>query len=475
MFFSIFGIIIIVFFVIFFLRNMKYGLIEVYKKLFTISIVSTLILDVGYFMKVGSFIVEYNYVFSIMTLCVAIFVFLKLHIYSNVKIHGFLFLLILVFVLFVHMVFNIGYVSVGFNQPWDIYFSSGDELSEVFISSHSFFVVLRTAIFLFNFYIFVSCSKKTEFIKLLRFVYRVSILFIIISLFDFFTSNFIRPTFFREISFILFGKSEATYYVPRMFLNIYVPMAFLREPSSFCYSCMIFAYCSLAYFTMKKNNKPGPLISLFLYIVLLIISKSLTGFIYAFVLYVSFIYISKRRKMWMFSSIFIFLIFGIVLYYSLGDRVNHIFSEFLNVYNNSPSKLEKSSEIIRLYSIVNNIKCFFKNPLFGCGIGSIYSYSAVITMLCDLGLVGTFYYAYIITNLTNRYFDTKFTSCFSIIIIALLHLLTGHLSYILYLDRIAFLYLVLKYISISKRKNPVLINVAIVSKNNIDTFGTCNN
>ena len=106
---------------------------------------------------------------------------------------------------------------------------------------------------------------------------------------------------------------------------------------------------------------------------------------------------------------------------------------------------------------------------------SIYSYSAVITMLCNLGLVGTFYYAYIITNLTNRYFDTKFTCYFSIIIIVLLHLLTGHLSYILYLDRIAFLYLVLKYISISKRKNLVLKKDAIVSKNNIDNFGTCNN
>jgi|GEM_PF-4252248 len=448
-----FGILLILFFTVFFIWHRKKPIEQVYKYFYILNIVSLLVLDLGQFMVLGSFIVEYNYVFSIISLILAFLVLFR------GKARGLPFKLPIAFLIVIiagiALTFVLGrtYKSVGFGTAWDPYFESYDPLPNVGISMHSLMILARSFIFLFCFSVFASVSRFDDIVTLMKVVYRVSIVVIFLSLLETVISNAISPLIVREWGIALFGSSSATYYLPRVSFGIFTPMLFMREPSSYCYACFLFGANALALgFVGSARIKKKVFVVFAIFALLLLLSGSLSGFIYLAVLVIVLFVLTKKKALFLSLAITIGVV-GLILVSSLyGSRIEHLISGLSLIFTNEPSAITRSSEIIRIYSWFNNIRLFLSHPLLGCGLGTVYSYSGIGTLLSNVGLLGTLLFALSVSQITNRYFNTQRFSFFSLFIVVLAHLITGHVSYLLYLDRIALLFLVLKYVDLVRIK-----------------------
>ena len=122
--FSFFGVFLIIATVYYIIKNIKDT--NLGKNLYFISIVSLLILDIGYIAKIGSFTLEYNYFFSIINFIFAICYFLKNRKNLDKKdvIIILAFLCLILLSLLYPLLFNMHYKSVTFNDSWDSYFGT---------------------------------------------------------------------------------------------------------------------------------------------------------------------------------------------------------------------------------------------------------------------------------------------------------------------------------------------------------------
>lgn len=447
---TFFGIILILLFLIFLFKNRNSSFKEIYCKLFFFSIASSLVIDLGYFMKIGNFIIEYNYVFTLITLVFAIISIFIYHISINRYSFVFLIFCVLIMGVLLPTLFNILYKSVSFDEPWDIYIGTGVPLNDVRVTSHSIFLIIRVVFFLIEFITFCSLRGENNISFYMNKLFKISAFVLFLSLIEMFVSNFIHPMYFREFSFRLFGRSNASYYVPRQAFGIYVPMLFMREPSSFCYTSLFFIINGIALYNDSNSKilKRKTIIVCLLYIILLALSKSLSAYIYILSIFLVVFYISRNKALIFLSSITIIGFVICILLSTMGDRINVLLSSLSSILSNEYNNLSNSSEVIRIYSIYNNFMLFLNYPIIGCGIGTIYSYSAVVTVLCNIGIIGILLFIIVIKKNTNYFFNVEFFSWFSLNIIIVNHLFTGHMSHLLYLERISYLYLLLKYINI---------------------------
>ena len=229
------------------------------KNLFFLSIVSLLVLDIGYVAKIGIFTLEYNYFFSILNGFFVIYYLWKNKSDLNKKDLKFIciFLGLLVFSLLYPLIFNNHYYSVSFNDSWDLYFSTGKKMGYVSFSKHSIGMFARVVIFIFSTYIFYKTIKKDEINKYSLILYRISIVIILLSLVEFVITNCINGFAFRHFAMWLFGRSESTYELPRIsFFGLYSPMLFMREPSSYVRALFIFGINDVYIFRNRKSFTP---------------------------------------------------------------------------------------------------------------------------------------------------------------------------------------------------------------------------
>ncbi len=423
------------------------------KNLFFLSIVSLLVLDIGYVAKIGIFTLEYNYFFSILNGFFVIYYLWKNKSDLNKKDLKFIciFLGLLVFSLLYPLIFNNHYYSVSFNDSWDLYFSTGKKMGYVSFSKHSIGMFARVVIFIFSTYIFYKTIKKDEINKYSLILYRISIVIILLSLVEFVITNCINGFAFRHFAMWLFGRSESTYELPRIsFFGLYSPMLFMREPSSYVRALFIFGINDVYIFRNRKSFKKeakyilGSLVAIF---VLIVFSKSLSGYIYIIGLSIIIWSLLKNKKYKIILTIIVF-IFLLCMSLLLKDRLLKIISSF-NKFDLNPNMLSAQSEIIRFYSINNNFNLFLNNFLVGCGFGTVYCYSSVISLLANIGLFGVSIYIFILNYLTNLFSNIKFFSWLTFIVITITGLFIGHMSYIMYLETFAYELLMLKMIDCS--------------------------
>lgn len=464
---TIFGAFLCIFFIFFLIKNRNVSLKTKYKKIFFASIISLLVFDVGYFAKIGSFTVEYNYVFTIVSFCYALLCIFKYKIRLNNFTSAFLFLLCIFMGILIPKLFNITYQSVTFDDQWDNYIGTGLPLKNVSVSLHSYFLLARIFIFLTQFLVFVTLSEKNDLKYYMTRMFNISVLILFLSFAEMIVSNFFHPMDFRSWSFTVFGHSTASYYVPRKSFGIYMPMLFMREPSSYGYTILFFIINNIAYYytTLSVKQKKQIVFTSICLTVLLILSKSLSSYIYVLSVFFVLLYLSKNKGDYILILSISSIGIMIVLFNTMGDRIDVALNGLKNIFLGNYRELSSGSENIRLYSIYNNITYFFKYIFMGCGLGSMYSYSSIATVLCNIGIIGSLWFIKIIKNCTNQFYKVDFFSWFSLVIIFCIHFLTGHLSFILYLERIAYMYLILKYLNIIK------IDSKIMTKKNIKNGG----
>ena len=449
---SIFGIILIISMFFYIIKNIKNK--NLGKNLYFISIVALLLLDLGYIAKIGSFTIRYDYLFSSINFIFAIYYLIK----NRKQINKKDIIVIMVFIIYLlintlyPLLFNKHYNSLSFKDSWDLYFSTGKTIGEVGFSKHSLGMFARVIIFVFTFYVFSKSVTKKEMVNYSKIIYKLSNIIILLSINEFIITNFIDNFVFRETIFSIFGKDDSTYYMQRItFGGFFSPLLLMSEPSS--YVKMLFILCINNIFVFKISNKQKEKIKIIINIIVLlmtiIFSISLSGYIYFFgILFVLFFSL-KNKKLKVVISIIIPILIIIMCVIS-KSRILTLIQSF-NYINMPTDQVPQKSEIIRLYSIANNIILFLKNFLIGCGFGTIYCYSAVVTLFTNIGIIGVSIYLYTINYISNIAVKNKFFSWLTLITISISWLFTGHMSYITYLETFAFLILILKNIDIIKR------------------------
>ena len=455
--FSAFGILLLIGILVFLVAFSGRGLRFVFTRFFVFSAISSLILDVGYVAKIGSFTLEFNYVFSVISLLLAICCLIMYRIDLNRFALPIVFLVFIAGVAFSGLLLGRTYTSVGFNDEWDPYFASNTPLPAVGVTTHSFFLIARTAIFLFDFTVFASLSKRGDIRYILKAMRNLSFVVLALSLIELLVSNAAGPTLFRSWVMGFFGESESTYLFARpSFGGIYTPMLFMREPSSYCYALFILSLGNIAiyYSSCARRERTTSLITVLLFAVILVLSSSMSALLYLLTLYLALVVMSKRRIQLLLGSLVVVVVLGGVVIGLYSRRLTAAFETLSSFAYLDPSHLPASSEIMRLYSVYNNLSLFLSHPFFGCGIGTVFSYSSIATMLSNLGLVGTVMFVFCMKNTTNYFFRVNKFSVLSLVIIVVSHMLTGHMSFLLYLDRVAVLYLIGKHLSlVGMKKN----------------------
>lgn len=423
---------------------------QIYSKLFFVSVLFSLVFDVGYVAQISGFVVEYNYLFSIVNLLFAIPVIARHRINNNFSILFVIFAVIITFnTLFVFLL-KIGYVSCPHEVVWDHYFGSNSSLPVVYVSKSSFFIICRIIIFLVSFYAFALTLTKDRILIFSKIIYKVSIIVIVASFIEIFVSSFIDPYVIRKLAYRIFGHSSSTYDISKHIWKIYSPMLFMREPSTYAHSLFFFGINNIFYLQCKSQPDSGlPKLILCAIGVLLLISFSMSALLYFAVLAFLLLYCFGNKKAIPIAILGIGLIaVAVELMYS--NRINNIFSYILQFGVSEPKDLPVSSELIRLYSIYNNLVLFVKNPLFGCGVGSIYSFSGVVTLFANIGIIGVVLYSALINNVTNEIFGVKRFAWLTLLTVFMAFSLTGHMSYILYNERIGYLFILVKGMQLAK-------------------------
>ena len=449
---SVLGIFIIAFIIFYIIKNLKDE--KLGKNLYFFSIISLLVLDIGYIAKIGTFAIEYNYLFSIVNMFFVIYYFVKNIREINKK--DIIVILIFFGVIFLSLlyplIFNMQYHSVSFNDSWDLYFDAENELGEVGFSFFSLGIFARLVIFILSFYVFSKNITKEDMKEYSKKLYKISWVVIGISVLEFIITNFINAFVFRKFAFFIFGASDSTYILPRIsFGNLYAPMAFMREPSSFVRALFIFALNNLFLFKSDGNKKKKIVIMNIIALVLLIaFSKALSGYIYILALLFVVLNFITNTKIRISVSVLI-PIFIICICLILPYRIMKVIESF-NYFNMQPNELPRESELIRFYSMSNNLKLFFKNFLIGCGFGTIYSYSSVVTLITNIGGIGISVYLYTINYISNIAVKKQFFSWITFITLFMTGLLIGHMSYITYLETFAYQIIIIKSLELLIKK-----------------------
>lgn len=421
---------------------------KVLRILFLSGVASLIFFDVGYFAVIGGTTIEYNYVFSVATFIAALIVLIA----YPVDIRPMRQILILTGVLLIGIAIpwalKTTYVSVAFDDLWDLYFDADIALPSVGVGAHSLFLWARVLMSAVSVYAFVSVSEKQDWTKYLKAVYAMGIVVLCLSLLEGLWNNAGHPTGFRNLVFAVFGHSEATYEFPREFAGIYLPMLFMREPSSYSRMLFFIAMNDLV-LHFSGERKKGIWISVGACLMLIVASGALSSLVYLLALGAVLFYRSDLyERAVLIPSAAVLLIVGCLLF---SDRIQTALT-VLASFSSAPSDLPRVSEIIRMYSIYNNLALFLRYPLLGCGLGSVYCFSSVVTILADIGIVGTGMYLFFIKSMTDRFFSSRCFSMLALVVIVLSHGLTGHLSQLLYLENGFYLILLLKYTTLKQKE-----------------------
>ncbi|MGZ1321031.1 O-antigen ligase family protein [Lactobacillus delbrueckii subsp. bulgaricus] len=113
-------------------------------------------------------------------------------------------------------------------------------------------------------------------------------------------------------------------------------------------------------------------------------SSALTVGILAAVIYLALTRLSSKHIL--FGGIL--LVTSIYLYIHYGNVFGSKTQDFLSAYRSSKNY---GSAFWRAQSIEYAVKAFKQNPLFGVGIGTVYTHGMLFEVLTNIGLIGTFF------------------------------------------------------------------------------------
>jgi len=358
--------------------------------LFLDAMAFTLLANSGYFIKIGSLMLEYEEILTIMFLFSYFITFGSNQIDKKTFLKG-----IILIVVAIIGVFNLlltvhpNTLVVPIGSSWDAYYAGKNVMIPLSFSSANLERIFRLILFVL---IGLSIkdilqSERNLVAKLLIYITSIQILIGFIDLISKLIFNLpVIPTFSK----LFFGVGSSQYSGFTIRAGLPIIQGFMKEPSHYANSFIP----GLTYLALIKNKTQKLIIIESLSILILLLSGSFAGFaiiLYWFLLH-SYNFIMNSRLGKFPSFLVVIVIFTLVagfvqiLSYNL-PIVEYYLSRFYALLGTAPSV---GSEQIRLMSITYSYKLFFKYPLFGIGIGSSIAHGFMPNLLANMGIIGFF-------------------------------------------------------------------------------------
>lgn len=400
------------------------------------SFFSSILLNAGFVLKISSFAIDYSMFISIFMVFIVLKVFFKKGFQNIINLK----VLALITSIFISLIpvlfFKNSIVSVPFGEPWEVYFGQyGKQMPIIDSISLTQFLgmFIRLLIFISIIMAFKTLQLNNKFLctLVLKSPY-VSFFVIILSAIEFFISNSVSPSLFRNIIInFLGGFDSSTYILPRQLNNIYMPLLTFREPSNFSICLIVLILCQ--FYVYKLKNKKITLITIFMLIVLMLTINSMSSLLYliCLLLVVFFSVQQVQIKFFILLSGLILLIISSLLF---NERLTELFKYFPLLFSDSSIGLPMKSELVRLYSIANNLKLFLNYPLFGCGFSLAYSFSGLVTTLSNIGLIGLFFWSLILIDSIAYFRINTFSKIKGLLLLFLFYSFSGHMNQMIYMD-----------------------------------------
>jgi hypothetical protein len=416
---------------------------KLFEAFFIFSVVSSLFCDAGYFFTVGSFEVLLNYVFAAIMAILSVFIIIKYRPSNLAWISlGFLFAVLFCGVAITKLL-HYSYYSVTYDRIWDSFFWLKEPLEVVSVSIGQF---LKMFIRLFLFFVEVTAAScmpsKTFFRKCSEWIAWSFLGVFVFAFIEFFIDNFYSSTWFRGLIAFLIGNSSGTSSSTRSLFGYSMPLLLYREPSSMAFSMLAVALAGFYLFRFGEKKWQA-----YLCIIgsgfFLVLSGSLSSFIYLFILVVFFYFVTKRRKLYLGLLLGVGIPAAAVGIFLFRSRLITIV-QYIPAFSRSlPSDLPGKSEVIRLYSIYNNFCIFLYRPLYGVGLGSLYCYSGLVSTLSNIGLLGLFCWCFALTSAMQPFHFRKKTMVLAFVYYFAIFALTGHMGDMVYTEKSFFILVML--------------------------------
>jgi hypothetical protein len=413
---------------------------ELFQAFFIFSILSGILLNLGYAGKVGSFEIAYNYILSIVMFFVSLTVLF--HTGFDHRMLGWMFIFLAETLVGLLLAMRTSYQSIPFQMNWDPYFGTGTALPIVGVDYKQFILMLgRILLFYINIMAFKKACDRTWILKASSLAFKVTLGVIGVAVLEMILDNAVSPTLFRNAMITFFGNSTATYQIPRQFFGIYMPLLSFTEPSEASFAYFLLAINAL--FQIYQGKRKASIAVLLILVLLLATGGSLSSAVYLVLILVLACFVLCRSVP---KGILVLCLLGIptgILGFRLfGSRIENIF-KYLSSFSQGNTSLPQGSEIVRMFSIYNNLTYFLKSPLLGTGLGTIYSFSGFVTTLTDIGLLGLFVWsACLVSGLDNLHFH-KGSLALAFVFFFASFAVTGHMGIMTYLDKSFFLFVIL--------------------------------
>lgn len=360
-----------------------------------------LFVNAGYFIKIAYYELKYSEFVVIILFFYILVIWLKKPIGLTLYKYLFYFILFILInnILIYIMPYKYPVVVYGGESNWETYLLYGGEYLK--FSKQVIMMNIRYLLFIFVAYVSITYCNNDDyeigidnFIKLAT----MAVYYVLIELICNYLGYGEQLT---EIRNYIIGEASSTagFFVRA---HSFALSGLTLEPGHLAKALWIL----LLIYILKQKYLKYPWIICVIFLIFM--TTSFAGVLY--IISIIFIFatksknIKKKLLILFLITIFIFVLLIIkpyLLYYNI-ERLNSVFTIFkLNDYT-----IGIGSETIRILSIVVNYKVFIQNMFFGVGIGTVYSYSALIDILSTIGIVGTSilfsFYKHIIKTINGK-------------------------------------------------------------------------
>jgi len=370
--------------------NRKFNFLILYKNLFLIYLAVSVMINVGYAIKLGNTIIAYNTVLSSVLMIVSLFLILQGRFNRKILITGILFWVLILVGLVAFSLFPYTGGMIQNIVEWDSYIRGDGYLTySPHLPSELFHFLLAA----FRFPIILSVGANVfngEDIK--KFVYRIYHLAPIVVAYGIF-EVIAKKIFHSEITTIfinmLFGNAGIVYDADRL-------TGFTKETSQ--YAVVLFVFCMLTIICFRFGYFKKERVfwkNLLLLFCLMIVSGSLSAY---YLLIISLLCVlitcnaSNKIVIVVLCVLCGFIILLIGLPESVIERLGRVTSVFDAIFSKYTYQSYATSEGARLVSIYQMIKCCIARPICGVGLAVTDAHSTFFALLGNLGIVGVFFY-----------------------------------------------------------------------------------
>ncbi|PNS36987.1 hypothetical protein [Mesotoga sp. B105.6.4] len=355
------------------------------------SLAFALLVNSGYFIKVGSVVLEYEEILMICFIATWLVSGGFGRINSNLLLRAMLFLAAIAFGQYFLVMEPLNTLVMPISGNWDSLYAGAFVLEPVKFSSKNSERLLCVVLFVLVMVALADFTNKNrERKELVRAIIMITTIQTALGFIDLALKQFLHRPALQTLCLNLFGSGASQFHGIAVRAGSYVLQAFMKEPSHFAMSFIP----GLTVLVLSTSQSIMFLVLQISSVVILLLSGSLAGFMivaYWFVLrFYRFIVTSRYGKL---KSL---LRVGVVLLVVTGlIRVLLDYIPLLNYYVSRAAGLlgvgpSLGSESVRFYSIQSSLKQFLERPIFGIGLGSTNAHGFLPSLLSNIGIAGFF-------------------------------------------------------------------------------------